>query len=367
MASPGKADDIARPLLGVTTPVHSPRARIALAVVGRRALVVLVFAAHVLIGACERASFRLMAVSMSPFYVVLHQLVAGAHLLFFTPVACAQAQLDPQSNQLRRCPKHALLTMAILDTMQCLLALYAGGRVLAVTQAILVQGTIPCTMLLATLVLRTRFERAQVYGAALVLVSVLAGCTRPAVADESVENVVDRALFALSCAFGAMSSVYKRRRLMLQVIDCTYLNAWLAFFQFACGLALGPLLFALDSLRGVAYGSREIGPSANDDQVFAHSEVLRNIDEGVRCFFWGVVRALARCAAAWRARPAMPAAGLTRRSRAAPRCRTPRRRSRAAPRRRARRRPTRRRRAHSRRVAQARGCCPRASSRSRAA
>ncbi|KAJ1616892.1 hypothetical protein T492DRAFT_520511 [Pavlovales sp. CCMP2436] len=168
-----------------------------LRLVGRDLLVGSVFVAHVLMGASERVSFRLMVVSMSPFYVVLHQLVAGAHLLLFTPLACAQAQLDTSGSQLRRCPKHALLTMATLDTMQCLLAMYAGGRVFGVTQVVLVQGTIPCTMVVAALVLRTRFERMQVYGAALVLVCVLAAVTAPALDAEADEDAVDRALFAL--------------------------------------------------------------------------------------------------------------------------------------------------------------------------
>jgi drug/metabolite transporter (DMT)-like permease len=289
--SPAKVASNLVPLLGEGRR-RGPRPLFAVAApyVGAAAL----FCGHVALGACERASFRMMAVSMSPFYVVLHQLVAAAHLLLFAPIACLQAQLDSSSSQLRRCPKHALLTMAILDTMQCLLALYAGGRVLGVTQAVLVQGTIPCTMLLATLVLRTRFERVQVVGAGIVLLSVVGACVAPAGGAPGEEYAVDRALFALSSVFAATGAVYKRRRLMLQVIDCTYLNAWLAFFQFACGLVLAPALFGFDALRGVEYGSREIGPSADDDQVFAHSEVLRNIDEGVRCLFWASVRARAR-------------------------------------------------------------------------
>lgn len=290
MASSSTGGGMATPLLGS---LGKRAAASCLASAAHDSAVVLLFVSHVALGACERASFRLMAVSMSPFYVLLHQLVAAAHLLVFAPVACAQAQLDVSGSQLRRCPKHALLTMAIFDTLQCLLALYAGRRVLGVTQVVLVQGTIPCTMLLAALVLGTRFERAQVYGAALVLASVLAGCTRPSAGDEVGEDVADRVLFALSCAFAAMSAVYKRRRLMLQVVDCVYLNAWLAFFQFACGLALGPLLFALDAVRGGgAQGA--LGSAAPAEQVFAHSEVLRSIDEGVRCIFWAAVSAWGR-------------------------------------------------------------------------
>ncbi|KAJ1636724.1 hypothetical protein T492DRAFT_861034 [Pavlovales sp. CCMP2436] len=86
---------------------------------------------------------------------------------------------------------HALFTMATLDTMQCLLALYARGRVFGVAKVVNVQGTIPCTML---------------YGAALVLDCVLATVT-PALGGEADEDTVDRALFALSCVFTAIFAI----------------------------------------------------------------------------------------------------------------------------------------------------------------
>lgn len=240
---------------------------------------ILVVALHLGTSAAERVAFRELTVSMSPYFVTLHQLVSVVHLTVFAAVAFVHGRWDRSSHQLKRCPKHALLTMALLDTLHCVLVFYAGGAVPGLSQIILMQMAMPCAMVASRLALRTAFERTQAVGAIVVLVAVGACAADPNGAG--AEGALDRVLFALACVPAALSVVYKRRRLMLQVIDCAYLNAWLAFFQFACGLVIGPLFFAFDEIR---YGA-SVGSSDAREQL-AHSMLLRNVDEGLRCAFF---------------------------------------------------------------------------------
>ncbi len=205
--------------------------------------------------------------------------------------------------------------MAILDSIQLLLAVITGSRVAPVLTAVLVHFTIPISTMMNMCLfpqqggsrdseLTTSSNVSQIspqhlFGSTLILISSLLGIS-PAIltliypplfssknvmADRTAWNTI---LFAISCIPAAVSQIYKERTLaaFAQPVDATLLNMLLSLFSFVFTFIISPLVFSLQGLADT--------PSTPEDgsqlkvQSWIHQypskEITQDFSDALQCF-----------------------------------------------------------------------------------
>lgn len=227
--------------------------------------------------ASERGTFKVMVDRMGPFRMVVGaEIVMAVHALmlaiwmFIRSVTCGRESAKGTI----MLPLADIGFMAILDSIQLMLAVISGSRVAPILTAVLVHFTIPISTLMNVCLFSQRegsqdselgastnvsqISPQHLFGSTLILISSLLGLS-PAVLTViypnlfSSKNVManrtawNTILFAISCIPAAVSQIYKERTLaaFAQPVDATLLNMLLSFFSFVFTFFVSPVVFSL--------------------------------------------------------------------------------------------------------------------------
>lgn len=175
----------------------------------------------------------------------------------------------------RDIPKYKFAVMGAYDSLAGLLQTYAVNYIASSSTVVLVQQcAIPISMIVSSIALNSKYTTSQYIGAAVVMsgiVVVLIPNFTGAPAVDANGAAVDTnsqllwiGVLVLSCVPMCLSSVYKEKALGETEIDVTFLNGWVAVFQFLIAI---PLCF----------------PSAQI-QNMPISNILPNMYGGMRCW-----------------------------------------------------------------------------------
>jgi len=177
-------------------------------------------------------------------------------LLWLDPATPAQ-----QANA-KKFPLARFLLMAVFDTLQMSLVMFASAKTPGQLQAILGKAAIPFSMLAKLLLLGVKPSLAQVVGCALIIAGAAAATGNVATLMSATSGQGDLwyyLLFLLSNLPAALGAVYKGVAMEDFDINDYYLNGWCTLFQ--CGLSL--VLLPLNSLPLLGDDTvplQEIGP-----------------------------------------------------------------------------------------------------------
>jgi drug/metabolite transporter (DMT)-like permease len=149
----------------------------------------------------------------------------------------------------RDIPKYKFAIMGGYDSLAGLLQTYAVNYIASASTVVLVQqSAIPISMIVSSIALNSKYTMAQYIGASIVMsgiVVVLVPNFMGTPATDSSGATVDTnsqllwiAVLVVSCVPMCLSSVYKEKALGETEIDCTYLNGWVAIFQFLIAIPL---------------------------------------------------------------------------------------------------------------------------------
>jgi uncharacterized membrane protein len=145
----------------------------------------------------------------------------------------------------REIPKYKFAIMGAYDSLAGLLQTFAVNYITSSSTVVLVQqSAIPISMIVSSITMNSKYTMSQYVGAAIVMsgivVVLIPNFSQPA--DTSGASGSTQLLWIgvmiLSCVPMCLSSVYKEKALGEMEIDCTYLNGWVAVFQFVIAIPL---------------------------------------------------------------------------------------------------------------------------------
>ena len=176
----------------------------------------------------------------------------------------------------RDIPKYKFAIMGGYDSLSGLLQTYAVNYIASASTMVLVQqSAIPISMIVSSLTLNSKYTAAQYIGATIVMTGIVVvlvpnfmGTSAVDSTGASVDNtsqLIWISVLVLSCIPMCLSSVYKEKALGETEIDCTYLNGWVAVFQFLVAI---PLCIPSAQVQGMPI-----------------SNIIPNMYGGVRCWF----------------------------------------------------------------------------------
>lgn len=160
------------------------------------------------------------------------------------------------SKEQRDIPKYKFAIMGCYDSLAGLLSVFAVNYITSSSTIVLVQqSAIPISMIVSSITLGSKYTKAQYTGASIVMLGIIAvllptffshhaagaeatAAQVTAAASEANMQLVWIAVLVVSCVPMCLSSVYKEKALGEVEIDCTYLNGWVAVFQFLIALPL---------------------------------------------------------------------------------------------------------------------------------
>lgn len=202
--------------------------------------------------------------------------------------------------------------MAILDSIQLLVAVISGSRVAPILTAVLVHFSIPVSTLINMIFFRkqeingngddshvNRLSPQIIFGSTLILISSLLALA-PAIlaliypAYFSSTNVManrsawNTMVFTTSCIPAAISQIYKEQTLasFAQPVDSTLLNMLLSLFSSVFIFFISPLVYSLQGLADT--------PSTPEDgsqlkvaswiNQYPSKEISHNFSDALQCF-----------------------------------------------------------------------------------
>lgn len=210
--------------------------------------------------------------------------------------------------------------MAILDSVQLVIAVISGSRVPPVLTAVLVHFTIPVSTFMKDLIYKNNNPQEDhninsdnhsqaainasltpqhVFGSTLIFISSILAVS-PAIltliypalfpsknvmANRSAWNIL---LFSTSCIPAALSQIYKERTLAEfgQPVDSTLLNMLLSLFSFAFTFLISPLVFPLQGFADIPStpGDGSMIKIASWINQYPSTEISKNFAQSLQCF-----------------------------------------------------------------------------------
>jgi len=206
--------------------------------------------------------------------------------------------------------------MAILDSIQLLLAVISGSHVAPTLTAILVHFTIPLTTIFTKVFYPSSPHQSlqndesqhlqqgstatneynpnesmtsqRLFGSTLILLSIILALSpailtlvypdfflkKNAMASRTAWNTI---IFVLSCVPGAASQVYKEHAMatLAQPVDATSLNFLLSAFSLLFSMIISPVFYSIQGLAGAPLMS---------DTLYPTKQISKNFSDGLKCF-----------------------------------------------------------------------------------
>ncbi|KAF1318175.1 Drug/metabolite transporter, partial [Globisporangium splendens] len=170
----------------------------------------------------------------------------------------------------RSIPKHKFAIMGGLDSvsgiMQVFAATYLGGSLII----LLGQAAIPVSMIISSVLLKTKYSVYQYIGAVVVSVGLLI-VLGPSLSGNGGGGDTHTIVFwsvvmIVSCVPMCLSSVYKEKALGEAELDPVYLNGWIAIFQLLMAIPL--------TVPAAMVGDPAVQPD----------HLLQNLLDGFKCY-----------------------------------------------------------------------------------
>eukprot|EP00743_Colponemidia_sp_Colp-15_P004802 GILK01005171.1.p1 GENE.GILK01005171.1~~GILK01005171.1.p1 ORF type:complete len:434 (-),score=66.26 GILK01005171.1:300-1556(-) len=237
------------------------------------------FIAFVLAFVFERVLFKAMVSRVESYRYVTMQLVA----LCYIPVALGlhyyhkhgAAEFRALGKKHRSAIKY--IFMGLLDSLHSLFLFIPGGMVTATMSILLLQANVPFTVLASVVFLRKKFSARHyvgvfitVLGLFLVLFPLLVTTSQtPLNSDTILWNAL---MFMASCAFAALSAVFKEHTLKQHPINMYLMSLWTSIIQFIFGC----IFYA------VALHVQNVSIFTNP-----YPHIADNIQHGLACLFLG--------------------------------------------------------------------------------
>lgn len=170
----------------------------------------------------------------------------------------------------RSIPKRKFAVMGGLDSvsgiMQVFAATYLGGSLII----LLGQAAIPVSMIISSVLLKTKYSLYQYVGAVVVSLGLLIvlgpSLSGNSSGGDSHAIVFWSAVMIVSCVPMCLSSVYKEKALGEAELDPVYLNGWIAVFQLLMAIPL--------TIPAAMVGD----PSVQPDHL------MQNLADGFKCY-----------------------------------------------------------------------------------
>ena len=205
--------------------------------------------------------------------------------------------------------------MAILDSIQLLLAVISGSRVAPILTAVLVHFAIPVSTLMNMCLfpssknnqgtdsnnnnVSTVLSSQHLFGSTLIFISSILGLS-PAIITLiyptllSSKNVManrtawNTILFSTSCIPAAISQIYKERTFaaFAQPVDSNLLNMLLSLFSFAFTFIISPLVFSLQGLADTPVTPDDESTLKLESWIhqYPSKEITQDFSDALQCF-----------------------------------------------------------------------------------
>lgn len=175
-----------------------------------------------------------------PYFILITISFAFVPILFFL-LALIQASARAFEPEVTTCRfKRHFVVIGLCNALNGVMLMFANPFTPGLWQALAAPLTVPFTMLVSALILRTRFGLAQVLGAALVVGSVMAGPIVAGTGDMGIPSVFWLAVFILGQVPIAFCAVYQERAFAAAKLNVIYMLAWSNLSQFAFLLVFAP-------------------------------------------------------------------------------------------------------------------------------
>ena len=210
-----------------------------------------------LVTSSERVAFKLLVDRAAPFRALLAVAVVLCYSVMMLVVTTYKYLCtDEISADMRKFPQSKVIGMAALDTLQLFMMTLSAAAVTPACTVLLLQASIPITMLLSRVSASQPDVSPQwnhVAGARLIAASAAVGLIPSfaalALAPDAAAAVSawSTLVYVLSCLPASVSTLYKERALRehAQPMDPNYLNLCLAVYQLLLSLVALPLAYQL--------------------------------------------------------------------------------------------------------------------------
>ncbi|KAL8442372.1 hypothetical protein Emed_007311 [Eimeria media] len=210
-----------------------------------RQLKVLLYTATLLVSSTGNTiAFKRMLDKMPNYSGFLNQLTNFVFIPVFAAFCIHQYFQGKLSQEVLRFPKRNFALMGCLDGVCGIMSVVGGVHTSGTAQVVLSQLGIPVMLLLCRFVLGKTYNAIQHLGAAVIIVGVLVvespGLLHPS-AEDSSNLPFFNLLFLLSILPSSLSYVVKEVAFRGVQMNTSFLQFWVALFQFFVGFVLLPL------------------------------------------------------------------------------------------------------------------------------
>eukprot|EP01038_Epipyxis_sp_PR26KG_P005651 gene5651-7804_t len=225
----------------------------------------------------ERISFKLTIDKMLPYKFVLVQLIFLISCIIFSIISFYHRFITQEiTSQMTEFPHSKLITMAFIDSIQFIWAVYTASFVSPTMTLILMHTSMPFVVIVSKHFFPSReYTITHINGLKLIVISIVIGLVGSSLFSDynnqsRFQILYFGALYSLSYAMHGCLSLYKEDVIIKwgQPISIYYLSSWLYFYQFLC--TIGFSLFH-EFIRGVL-GYQHL------------TEIFLSIHDGWRCF-----------------------------------------------------------------------------------
>lgn len=189
-------------------------------------------------------TFKRMLDKMPNYSGFLNQLSNFVFIPVFAAFCIYQYRIGKLSQEVLSFPKRNFAFMGCLDGFCGILAVVGGVHTSGTAQVVLCQLGIPVMLVLCRFLLGKQYNVIQHLGAAVIIVGVLVvespGLLHPS-AEDSNNIPIFNLIFLLSVLPGSLSYVVKEIAIRGIRMNTSFLQFWVALFQFFIGFALLPL------------------------------------------------------------------------------------------------------------------------------
>lgn len=154
----------------------------------------------------------------------------------------------------REIPKYKFAVMGYYDSIAGIMQTFAVNYISSASTVVLVQqSAIPISMIVSSITLSSKYTLSQYIGATIVMTGIIVVLipnfsSSNSTAINSDSELLWIGVLVMSCIPMCLSSVYKEKALGEMEIDCTYLNGWVAVFQFLIAI---PIMIPSASVQGM--------------------------------------------------------------------------------------------------------------------